>query len=134
MSDAEWWVYAHPYEHRKQGIVERLQLLGEVFCIDVCAYAVMANDHHLVVRPNRFGARTDGCPRAYPSGAIASSARSSGLQALSDRVFPIQWLRPAAGRQAGLSRLGCPLFLGPKVGDVSCAWFTGKSAGAGGEW
>jgi len=40
------------YEHRKQWIVDRLQLLGDVFCIDVCAYAVMANHHHVVVRLN----------------------------------------------------------------------------------
>ena len=29
------------YEHRKEWIVGRLRLLGEIFCIDVCAYAVM---------------------------------------------------------------------------------------------
>jgi REP element-mobilizing transposase RayT len=40
------------YEHRKQWIVERLRELGEVFCIDVCAYAVMSNHHHVVVRLN----------------------------------------------------------------------------------
>ena len=49
------------YEHRKQWIVERLRLLGEVFCIDVCAYAVMANHHHLVVRlnPEQAGGLSD---------------------------------------------------------------------------
>jgi REP element-mobilizing transposase RayT len=40
------------YEHRKGGIVDRLRVLGEVFCIDVCAYAVMANHHHVVLRLN----------------------------------------------------------------------------------
>ena len=40
------------YEHRKEWIVERLRVLGEVFCIDVCAYAVMANHHHVVLRLN----------------------------------------------------------------------------------
>ena len=38
------------YEHRKQWIVDRLALLGEVFCIDICAYAVMENHHHVVLR------------------------------------------------------------------------------------
>ncbi len=49
------------YEHRKQWIVERLRLLGEVFCIDVCAYAVMANHHHLVLRlnPKEAGSLSD---------------------------------------------------------------------------
>jgi REP element-mobilizing transposase RayT len=41
------------YEHRKQWVVERLRELGEVFCIDVCAYAVMSNHHHVVLRLNR---------------------------------------------------------------------------------
>mgnify|MGYP000205648615 CR=1 FL=1 len=40
------------YEHRKQWVVDRLKLLGEVFCVDVCAYAVMANHHHVVLRLN----------------------------------------------------------------------------------
>jgi len=39
------------YEHRKQWVVDRLKL-GEVFCVDVCAYAVMANHHHVVLRLN----------------------------------------------------------------------------------
>lgn len=45
-------VTGRSYEHRKQWVVDRLHLLGEVFCIDVCAYAVMANHHHVVVRLN----------------------------------------------------------------------------------
>ena len=40
------------YEHRKQWVVDRLALLGDVFCIDVCAYAIMANHHHVVLRLN----------------------------------------------------------------------------------
>ena len=40
------------YSHRKQWIVSRLQQLTSVFCIDVCAYAVMDNHYHLVLRVN----------------------------------------------------------------------------------
>jgi len=40
------------YEHRKVWVVERLSLLSEVFAIDVCAFAVMSNHYHVVLRVN----------------------------------------------------------------------------------
>ena len=39
-------------DHRKSWLVDRLMLLGEVFAIDIAAYAVMSNHYHLVVRMN----------------------------------------------------------------------------------
>jgi hypothetical protein len=38
------------FDHRKQLILDRLALLTEVFAIDLCAYALMSNHYHLVLR------------------------------------------------------------------------------------
>ncbi|MEX0729505.1 MAG: hypothetical protein WED00_00925 [Aquisalimonadaceae bacterium] len=44
------------YEHRKAWMVERLALLAEVFTLEVCAYAVMSNHYHVVLRIDRAAA------------------------------------------------------------------------------
>jgi REP element-mobilizing transposase RayT len=38
------------FDHRKPWVVERLRLLCSVFTIDLCAYAIMSNHMHLVLR------------------------------------------------------------------------------------
>ncbi|SHO58308.1 transposase [Vibrio quintilis] len=40
------------YEHRRQWVEERILKLAQVYCIDICAYAVMSNHYHLVIHLN----------------------------------------------------------------------------------
>ena len=46
------------YDHRKQWVVDRLAELSGVFAIDVCAYAVMSNHYHVVLRVDEAQAGT----------------------------------------------------------------------------
>ena len=54
-------VSGQSFEHRRQWIVERMKVLSQVFALDVCAYAVMSNHYHLVLRlrPERAQAWSD---------------------------------------------------------------------------
>jgi REP element-mobilizing transposase RayT len=45
------------YEHRRGWVLERLRELQSVYAVDICAYAVMSNHYHLVVRLDRAQAR-----------------------------------------------------------------------------
>ena len=47
------------YEHRRQWIVDRIELLSRIFSIDVCAYAVMHNHYHLVLKVGSTADWTD---------------------------------------------------------------------------
>ena len=38
------------FEHRRQWIADRVKLLCSVFAVDLCAYAIMNNHYHIVVR------------------------------------------------------------------------------------
>ena len=46
------------YEHLKQWIVDRIQLLSSLFSIDLCSYAIMSNHYHLVVHINADKTKT----------------------------------------------------------------------------
>lgn len=41
------------YEHRREWIECKIQALSHLYCIDICAYAIMSNHYHLVLHINR---------------------------------------------------------------------------------
>lgn len=41
------------YEHRREWIERKIYALTHVYCIDVCAYAIMSNHYHLVLHINK---------------------------------------------------------------------------------
>ncbi len=41
------------YEHRREWIVNKIHSLSKLYCIDICAYAIMSNHYHLVVNINQ---------------------------------------------------------------------------------
>ena len=41
------------YSHRKAWLLERFDLLARVFCIDLCAYAVLPDHYHLFIQINQ---------------------------------------------------------------------------------
>ena len=38
------------YKHRRGWIVDKIKTLSRIFCIDICAYVVMSNHYHLVLK------------------------------------------------------------------------------------
>ncbi|XAW87674.1 hypothetical protein ABDK09_05645 [Vibrio sp. CDRSL-10 TSBA] len=46
------------YEHRRQWVENKILHLATLYCIDICAFAVMSNHYHLVVHIDRESAMT----------------------------------------------------------------------------
>jgi len=46
------------YEHRRGWIEDRIKQLSAIYCVDICAYAVMSNHYHLVLHINKEQAQS----------------------------------------------------------------------------
>ena len=57
------------FEHRKQWFLDRLAAQADAFAIEICAYAVMSNHYHLVLRidESRTKAWSDASYAGHPS-------------------------------------------------------------------
>ncbi|MGE0791829.1 MAG: transposase [Sandaracinaceae bacterium] len=92
------------YSHRKRWLVERLRELGDVFAVDVCAYAVMSNHYHVVVRVNAEAARgwdedevLDRYSKLFGNArtqlnAMHPDLRGKRVEQWRDRLMSISWL------------------------------------------
>lgn len=90
------------FEHRRQWIVDRIQLLCGVFSVDLCAYAIMHNHYHIVVRID-----------------------VEQLQGWSDEEIARRWLRIISGPLLMTQYLGGVNLTRPEletVHDLLAAW------------
>lgn len=99
------------YSHRKQWVLDRLAELQRIFAIDLCAYAVMSNHYHVVLRVDRDKAlswsqddiierweQVFGIPpvvaRLRSSEQISAAERAKGLELVQlwrERLYDVSW-------------------------------------------
>lgn len=70
------------YAHRKQWVVDRLRELQRIYAIDICAYAVMSNHYHVVLRVDQDRAKS-----WTTEEVISRWTRLFGLPVLVDRYI-----------------------------------------------
>jgi len=82
------------FEHRKQWVVDRLILLTQVFSIELCAYAVMSNHYHIVVRLSPEKSKQwsqseviERWQKIYSGGTLASLYQSNSLLSDSQKMM-----------------------------------------------
>ncbi len=92
------------YEHRKDWLVERLHTLGDIFAVDICAYAVMSNHFHLVLHVDRERALAwtdeevaERWARLFKGaaaklGVLNDEARSRQLSRWRERLSDLSWM------------------------------------------
>jgi len=99
------------YEHRRQWVEDKLLELGDIFALDICAYAIMSNHYHVVLHINQAQAvnwsddevihkwlqlyKGNALSQRYLQGAILSNAEHSALKehvkVWRKRLMSISW-------------------------------------------
>jgi len=112
------------YEHRRQWVEDKLLELGDIFALDICAYAIMSNHYHVVLHINKAQAdnwsndeviqnwhklyKGNALSQRYRQGASLSKAEHSALkeqvEVWRQRLMSISWfmriLNEGIARQA----------------------------------
>lgn len=104
------------FDHRKSWLVERLYQLSALFAVDICAYGIMSNHFHLVVRIDSKQARswseeevTRRWCSLFPGGrkrllALSKKDRSRQIEIWRERLYSLSWfmrcLNEAIARRA----------------------------------
>ncbi len=91
------------FDHRKKWLVDRLGQAADAFAIDVCAYAVLSNHFHLVLRVDekRAAALSDNAvllryAKFFPNVArevreLPAAARAHRIAVLRERLTSLSW-------------------------------------------
>ena len=80
-------VQGRSFDHRKEWVRDRLQFLGDIFAVDLLAYAVMSNHLHTVLR-NRPEVAAEWSPQeggATVAEALSTEQREREVQRASRR-------------------------------------------------
>ena len=94
------------YEHRREWIVSRMKKVSSCFAIDVCAYAIMANHFHNVLRVMRERALAwsdDEVARRYtkifpatkPQLLLPEKQRAERIELWRHRLYDVSWFMRA---------------------------------------
>jgi len=91
------------FDHRKAWVVEKLKQLSDAFCIDICAYAIMSNHLHLVLRINDEQAKAlsdeellERYKKVFPRsvadlGEMPAQLVKERLKVFRERIYDLSW-------------------------------------------
>ena len=104
------------FSHRKAWLVERLRRLAGIFSVEVCAYSVMENHYHVIVRT---------CPERVVGWSDEEVARRWLT------LFPWSWDRKGRGKGGIEERIRALASNPERVGKLrkrlsSLSWFMGR--------